>query len=72
MLDEQADLLPYDRRYEFPRNRLQLGVQIGTGAFGIVFKATAKGILPQEDETTVAVKMVNSIAGYEVLGKCDT
>ena len=66
MLDEQADLLPYDRKFEFPRENLQLGQQLGIGAFGVVFKATAKGILPNEDETTVAVKMLKNIAGDEV------
>jgi CRISPR/Cas system CMR-associated protein Cmr1 (group 7 of RAMP superfamily) len=25
-LDEQIDLLPYDKRWEFPRNRLTLGI----------------------------------------------
>lgn len=33
-LDEQADLLPYDKKYEFPRDRLKLGKQLGAGAFG--------------------------------------
>lgn len=65
-LDEQADLLPYDRKFEFPREKLQLGQQLGTGAFGVVFKATAKGIIAHEAETTVAVKMLKSIAGEEV------
>ncbi|XP_055307021.1 leucine-rich repeat-containing protein 7-like, partial [Sitodiplosis mosellana] len=37
-LDVQADLLPYDRKYEFPRNKLKLGKQLGAGAFGIVSK----------------------------------
>ena len=25
-LDEQTELLPYDARWEFPRNRLKLGI----------------------------------------------
>ncbi len=25
-LDEQTDLLSYDKRWEFPRNRLRLGI----------------------------------------------
>ena len=25
-MDEQAELLPYDVRWEFPRNRVQLGI----------------------------------------------
>ncbi|XP_031632076.1 neuroglian-like [Contarinia nasturtii] len=67
MLDEQADLLPYDRKYEFPREKLILGIQLGAGAFGVVVKGVAHGIVPYEDETTVAVKMVKSLAGYEIL-----
>lgn len=27
-LDEQADLLPYDKKYEFPREKLKLGEYI--------------------------------------------
>ena len=33
------------------------GKQLGTGAFGIVFKAEARNICPNEPTTTVAVKM---------------
>lgn len=33
-LDEQAELLPYDKNYEFPREKLKLGKQLGAGAFG--------------------------------------
>ena len=35
-----------------------LGKQLGAGAFGIVVKAEAKGILEEDEKTTVAVKMV--------------
>ncbi|XP_033216141.1 vascular endothelial growth factor receptor 1 isoform X3 [Belonocnema kinseyi] len=57
-LDDQAELLPYDRKWEFPRERLKLGKQLGCGAFGVVRKALARGILDDEEITTVAVKMV--------------
>lgn len=63
---EQADLLPYDKNYEFPRENLQLGKQLGCGAFGVVFLGTAKGIVAHEEETTVAVKTIKSIASHEV------
>lgn len=66
-LDEQADLLPYDKKYEFPREKLKLGKQLGAGAYGVVVKAYATGILPYEDETTVAVKMVKQTADNEVM-----
>ena len=26
-IEEQAELLPYDKRWEFPRNKLKLGIQ---------------------------------------------
>lgn len=65
-LDEQADLLPYDKKYEFPREKIKLGKQLGAGAFGIVIKGIAQGILPYEEETTVAVKMVKQMADNEV------
>ena len=57
-VDDQADLLPYQREYEFPRERLKLGIQLGSGAFGRVLKAQAQGIVSWERSTTVAVKMV--------------
>lgn len=57
-LDDQVALLPYNNNgnYEFPRERLEIGKQIGVGAFGMVTKAIAHGILPDEEMTTVAVK----------------
>lgn len=79
-IEEQAELLPYDKRWEFPRDKLKLGKQfkeiylslfyiiyllflflgkqLGSGAFGVVFKADAIGIIDKETTTTVAVKMV--------------
>ncbi|XP_049288619.1 platelet-derived growth factor receptor alpha-like isoform X2 [Anopheles funestus] len=66
-LDEQADLLPYNSEYEFPKDRLKLGKQLGTGAFGVVMKATATRIMVNEDETTVAVKMVKKQTDNEVM-----
>ena len=38
-VDDQADLLPYNKSYEFPRESLKLGKQLGSGAFGRVVKA---------------------------------
>uniref|UniRef100_A0A0P5KX94 receptor protein-tyrosine kinase n=1 Tax=Daphnia magna TaxID=35525 RepID=A0A0P5KX94_9CRUS len=60
-LDEQVEILPYDKRWEFPRHRLKLGVQLGAGCFGRVVKAQAIGVKDCEDTVkTVAVKMVRS------------
>ncbi|KAG8233930.1 hypothetical protein J437_LFUL005136, partial [Ladona fulva] len=57
-IDEQADLLPYNKDFEFPREKLKLGRQIGSGAFGRVVKAEAEGLKEEEKFTTVAVKMI--------------
>lgn len=65
-LNEQANLLKYDKQFEFPANKLSLGDHLGSGAFGIVRKAIAKGIFPFEKESTVAVKMIKSASNYAV------
>lgn len=65
-LNAQADLLPYNGKYEFPRNKIKLGKEIGAGAFGIVLEAMAQGIVPHAEETKVAVKMVKNNASNEV------
>ncbi|XP_076384324.1 vascular endothelial growth factor receptor 1-like [Megalopta genalis] len=57
-VDDQADLLPYDKKWEFPRAKLKLGKHLGSGAFGVVLKAEALGICDGEAVITVAVKMV--------------
>lgn len=61
-ITEQAELLPYDRKWEFPREKLILGRLLGAGAFGVVLKAEAHGILEENKNTTVAVKMVRKNA----------
>ncbi|XP_030384764.1 vascular endothelial growth factor receptor 1 isoform X2 [Scaptodrosophila lebanonensis] len=66
-LDEQADLLPYDRKFEFQREKLKLGKQLGAGAFGVVLKGEAEGIRSDEPVSTVAVKMVKRTADNEVV-----
>ncbi|XP_043070362.1 vascular endothelial growth factor receptor 1 isoform X9 [Drosophila grimshawi] len=66
-LDEQAELLPYDRGFEFPREKLKLGKQLGAGAFGVVLKGEAEGIRNDEPVSIVAVKMVKRSADAEVV-----
>ncbi|CAG2168317.1 unnamed protein product [Oppiella nova] len=61
-LDEQIELLPYDPRYEFPKERLKLGRTLGQGAFGRVVKAEAIGLEDGDNSTTVAVKMLKERA----------
>lgn len=53
---EQADLLPYHTSYDFPMEKLSLGVRLGCGAFGEVLQAEATGLIKDERKTTVAVK----------------
>lgn len=43
---------------------LNLGKQLGSGAFGVVMKGVAKGIVDGEESTTVAVKMVKKNADH--------
>ncbi|KAK6976751.1 vascular endothelial growth factor receptor 1 [Biomphalaria glabrata] len=57
-IDEQTGCLPYDAKWEFPKDRLRLGMILGQGAFGRVVKAEAIGISNSQDVTVVAVKMV--------------
>lgn len=58
-LAEQASWLPYDMEtWEFPFDKLKMGKQLGSGAFGVVIKAEARGILPNEETTIVAVKTI--------------
>ncbi|XP_059481172.1 vascular endothelial growth factor receptor 1-like [Neocloeon triangulifer] len=72
-LDQQADLLPYNQNYEFPREHLKLGKKLGSGAFGMVVLAEAnaplcgatiglagkiRNINKPKGPTVVAVKMV--------------
>ncbi|XP_046596474.1 macrophage colony-stimulating factor 1 receptor 2-like [Neodiprion lecontei] len=61
-VSDQAELLPYNRKWEFPRDLLKLDEVLGSGAFGVVWKAQAKTICPRETVTTVAVKTVRPTA----------
>lgn len=66
-LNEQADLLPYDHRFEFPMEKLALKEKLGSGAFGVVYKAVAQEIISTEKETVVAVKSISKLASNDVL-----
>lgn len=50
--------LPLDSKWEFPRDRLALGKELGSGAFGVVRQGEAVGINNRTGSTTVAVKML--------------
>ncbi|UYV70167.1 RET [Cordylochernes scorpioides] len=53
--------------WEFPRERLQLERELGTGEFGRVVRARARGLIPEEEETVVAVKMLKDGPLYLVM-----
>ncbi|NXA53435.1 FLT3 kinase, partial [Nothocercus julius] len=48
----------YDLKWEFPRENLEFGQVLGSGAFGKVMNATAYGISKAGDSVQVAVKML--------------
>ncbi|XP_020781285.2 receptor-type tyrosine-protein kinase FLT3 [Boleophthalmus pectinirostris] len=48
----------YDSKWEFPRENLELGNELGSGAFGMVVQATAYGINKPGVSQQVAVKML--------------
>uniref|UniRef100_A0A6Q2YE27 receptor protein-tyrosine kinase n=1 Tax=Esox lucius TaxID=8010 RepID=A0A6Q2YE27_ESOLU len=54
--------LPYDPKWEFPRQKLRFGKTLGSGAFGKVVRATAYGLCSADSVTTVAVKMLKPSA----------
>ncbi|KFZ56687.1 Macrophage colony-stimulating factor 1 receptor, partial [Antrostomus carolinensis] len=54
--------LPYNEKWEFPRNKLQFGKTLGAGAFGKVVEATAFGLGKEDSGLKVAVKMLKSSA----------
>uniref|UniRef100_UPI00398EB86B platelet-derived growth factor receptor beta n=1 Tax=Pristiophorus japonicus TaxID=55135 RepID=UPI00398EB86B len=54
--------LPYDSSWEFPRNELSLGRTLGSGAFGRVVEAMARGLSPADSTMKVAVKMLKTTA----------
>ncbi|KAM3601205.1 uncharacterized protein V6R79_009021 [Siganus canaliculatus] len=57
--------LPYNQKWEFPRDKLRLGAVLGSGAFGKVVEATAYGLGTGTDVTRVAVKMLKPSAHSE-------
>uniref|UniRef100_A0AAY4CXP2 receptor protein-tyrosine kinase n=1 Tax=Denticeps clupeoides TaxID=299321 RepID=A0AAY4CXP2_9TELE len=54
--------LPYNEKWEFPRDKLKLGKILGAGAFGKVVSATAYGLGKEDTVTRVAVKMLKASA----------
>lgn len=51
--------LPLDKDWEVSRDKLAMGEKLGEGAFGVVFKATARSLSGKDEASTdVAVKML--------------
>lgn len=60
-IEQQIDLLPYDKGYEVSQRKIKLGKQLGSGTF-----AAVAGIGENEEKTTVAVKIINRMNDKEV------
>ena len=52
--------LPLDKDWEVARDKLVIGEKLGEGAFGVVFKATARALTAKDEasSTDVAIKML--------------
>lgn len=59
-------LNPVLEKLEYPRNNIIYVKDIGQGAFGRVFQAKAPGLIPGEDFSLVAVKMLKEDAGNDL------
>lgn len=60
-------LNPKLERLEYPRNDIIYIGDLGQGAFGRVFKAKAPGLVPGEEFTNIAVKMLKEEASEDLL-----
>ncbi|XP_017786059.1 PREDICTED: tyrosine-protein kinase transmembrane receptor Ror2 [Nicrophorus vespilloides] len=61
-----AQLNPNLEQLEFPRNDIIYIKDLGQGAFGRVFQAKAPGLVPGEEFTLVAVKMLKDDASEDL------
>ena len=48
--------------WEFPRDKLEIIRELGKGSFGMVYEGLAKGIIPDEGISQVAIKSVQANA----------
>lgn len=66
-LDEQAELLPYDKEKEFSRRKLKIKETLSVGSYGKVVKAVATRIVFYEKKLTVAVKVIKNQENNEMM-----
>lgn len=57
-VDEKEELMKYEKKWEFKRDKIKLGKKIGDGEFGVVLKDEDWGIVEGEMKRKVEVKMV--------------
>ena len=59
--------IPFDPEWEVDRNLFVITETLGEGAFGVVVKATASGLVRGEEQhTTVAIKMLKGKRVYRL------
>ena len=57
-LKSQVDNIPYNTKREIGRDRFKIGVKIGTGNFGKVYKGILTGLYESKSQTIVAIKSI--------------
>lgn len=67
----QAGFLPYRSEFEFPIENLEIGDELGHGEFGVVHRATAKGLGQDGCEIEVAVKTTKNLKIAEIRAFAD-
>lgn len=64
--EPKTKLNPKLEKLEYPRNDIVYVRSLGQGAFGRVFQAKAPGLIPNEDDMLVAVKMLKDDASEQM------
>lgn len=62
----QAEFLPYRSEFEFPIENIEIYEELGTGEFGVVHKAIAKGLTEDGSSLEVAVKRSKNLKMSEI------
>lgn len=67
----QAGFLPYRSEFEVLIDDLLIGIELGSGEFGVVHKATAKGLGQDGSDLEVAVKKSKNLKPSEIKAFAD-